>query len=401
MRLPGKPVPLISSLRPQVTLAAARRLVALLLAATVVLSPRSAWGADVIAVPDDAANRIVLLDGTSRASLGDAVPPSEHISAPLACIAAGPVSIGGHLRPRVLLVSDFSARRIVAFDPQDGAHLGVLAENLDVRGMTIGQNGALLVASGRTGVRSIDLITGQITTRIAARKVDGPNNAFGLLVRPPAVVPENEGLAPEALPYPSGDLLVSDVTLDAIWRYDAAGQPRGAFARLDSFKFIEQLALRSNGNVLAADTFGGRVYEFDRSGVLLRSVSVLRPRGVLELVNGNLLIAAEGGLLEFDQAGDQVAAHLPGYPDCAPRFLATVGCRALAGDLDGDGRISNFDVDPFVQALVDPAAFALAHPTIDRLCAGDINRDGRMDFFDIDPFVNCLLDPPTVGVGCH
>ncbi len=48
-----------------------------------------------------------------------------------------------------------------------------------------------------------------------------------------------------------------------------------------------------------------------------------------------------------------------------------------------------FDIDPFVLALTDPAAYALAYPDCDPRLA-DINGDGLVDAFDIDPFVLAL-----------
>lgn len=65
----------------------------------------------------------------------------------------------------------------------------------------------------------------------------------------------------------------------------------------------------------------------------------------------------------------------------------------VPGDLDCDGVLTNFDIDPFVLALIDPAGYAIAHPECAPL-RGDCNADDRLDNFDIDPFVACLV------VGC-
>ncbi len=61
----------------------------------------------------------------------------------------------------------------------------------------------------------------------------------------------------------------------------------------------------------------------------------------------------------------------------------------LTGDLNCDGLINAFDIDPFVLALTDAEAYALAFPDCD-LMAGDINQDGFVNAFDIDPFVELL-----------
>jgi hypothetical protein len=59
------------------------------------------------------------------------------------------------------------------------------------------------------------------------------------------------------------------------------------------------------------------------------------------------------------------------------------------GDVNCDGALNTFDIDPFVLAPTNPAAYALAYPSCDILSA-DINCDGSVNAFDIDPFVLCL-----------
>ncbi len=59
------------------------------------------------------------------------------------------------------------------------------------------------------------------------------------------------------------------------------------------------------------------------------------------------------------------------------------------GDLNCDGLVNVFDIDPFVLALTDPASYAEAFPWCD-LMNGDINGDGLVNVFDIDPFVILL-----------
>lgn len=60
------------------------------------------------------------------------------------------------------------------------------------------------------------------------------------------------------------------------------------------------------------------------------------------------------------------------------------------GDLNCDGSINNFDIDPFVQALTDPDGYAAMYPNCNIILA-DINGDGVVNNFDIDPFVVCLV----------
>lgn len=77
-----------------------------------------------------------------------------------------------------------------------------------------------------------------------------------------------------------------------------------------------------------------------------------------------------------------------------PAWGAAVNADPLVGDLNCDGRVDNFDVDPFALALVDPAAYAATYPDCTSAHA-DINNDGQVNNFDIDGFVACI-----VGGGC-
>lgn len=62
------------------------------------------------------------------------------------------------------------------------------------------------------------------------------------------------------------------------------------------------------------------------------------------------------------------------------------------GDMNCDGEVNNFDIDPFVLALTDPAGYATAYPNCNIL-NGDVNSDGVLNNFDIDPFVLLLTGP--------
>jgi len=59
------------------------------------------------------------------------------------------------------------------------------------------------------------------------------------------------------------------------------------------------------------------------------------------------------------------------------------------GDLNCDGKMNNFDIDPFVLALTNPAGYAAKYPNCYRDRA-DVNCDGAVNNFDIDPFVALL-----------
>ena len=60
------------------------------------------------------------------------------------------------------------------------------------------------------------------------------------------------------------------------------------------------------------------------------------------------------------------------------------------GDLNCDGVVDTADIDAFVLALVDPAAYETEYPGCDR-SLGDTNGDGVVDTADIDGFVSLVV----------
>jgi trimeric autotransporter adhesin len=68
------------------------------------------------------------------------------------------------------------------------------------------------------------------------------------------------------------------------------------------------------------------------------------------------------------------------------------GCVWLLGDLNCDGDVNVFDIDPFVLALVNPADYASSYPDCD-IRNADCDADGYINTFDIDPFVELLIAP--------
>jgi hypothetical protein len=78
---------------------------------------------------------------------------------------------------------------------------------------------------------------------------------------------------------------------------------------------------------------------------------------------------------------------LPTLParDCGP-------CAGqVLGDADADGVVNAFDIDPFVLALTDVAAYDSEYGPGAAACRCDINSDGYVNSFDIDPFVAVLV----------
>lgn len=78
--------------------------------------------------------------------------------------------------------------------------------------------------------------------------------------------------------------------------------------------------------------------------------------------------------------------------DAGTRAYATVTVTRLAdlGDLNCDGVLDVFDINPFVLTLLDPPAYAAAFPQCSAVLA-DVNGDDVVDVFDINPFVDLLL----------
>ena len=62
---------------------------------------------------------------------------------------------------------------------------------------------------------------------------------------------------------------------------------------------------------------------------------------------------------------------------------------ALLGDMNCDGGLNGFDIDPFLKALTEPAVYEAMFPECD-IMAADANGDGLLNAFDVDPFVQLL-----------
>ena len=349
--------------------------------------PAQAHMPRAVAVVDDVADRVMLFDRHTGDYLSDLVTDAgetDRLDAPFDCEPGSALTAGEKEYADTVLVSDLRHGAVLAYDATDGAFIKTLINGISVRGLAYAPDGSLLVAAGRSGVRAYEYGGSFIETRVAAELVDGPNNVWDVLVRPHA----NGG---------AGDMLLADPTLDVILQFDLEGERIGVFARLASFAFVEQLALRAAGGVLAVDVFANAVHEFTADGTWLRTIEVTRPRGVIELHSGNLLIASEEGVQVFDgETGELLDTKMAGYPTTAPRYVRYLGCRIPSppGDMNGDGLLNAFDIDPFVVALADPTEYEAQYPNIDRRCAGDINDDGAFDAFDIGAFLEILTEPP-------
>ncbi|MGE0482300.1 MAG: hypothetical protein AB7Q17_17720 [Phycisphaerae bacterium] len=91
-------------------------------------------------------------------------------------------------------------------------------------------------------------------------------------------------------------------------------------------------------------------------------------------------------------------SHYYFFADLRDDALVSIGQAFLViplprkGDMNCDGVVNNFDIDPFVQALTDPAGYEAANPDC-RIDNADVDGDGMVNNFDIDPFVALLTGP--------
>lgn len=76
--------------------------------------------------------------------------------------------------------------------------------------------------------------------------------------------------------------------------------------------------------------------------------------------------------------------------ECFDTILGLRAAPVVTGDANCDGAVNNFDIDPFVLALTDTAAYREAFPNCPSANA-DANSDGAVNNFDIDAFVDLLI----------
>ncbi len=107
---------------------------------------------------------------------------------------------------------------------------------------------------------------------------------------------------------------------------------------------------------------------------------------------GACCIAVTGGclLLTADDCS-VVGGYWAGWPtDCSDANQNGTADACERGDVNCDGAVDAFDVDPFVLALTDASGYEALYPEC-YLANADINRDGAVNAFDIDAFVTLLV----------
>jgi hypothetical protein len=106
------------------------------------------------------------------------------------------------------------------------------------------------------------------------------------------------------------------------------------------------------------------------------------------------VIYLEAAGFGVNNSGDPVFIDTIGY-DATIIAAASVCGLQRGGDLDCDGDVDFFDIDPLVAALGGEAAWQATNPNpgCSYLCVADLDANGIVDFFDIDPFVAALSQP--------
>ncbi|MGE0479307.1 MAG: esterase-like activity of phytase family protein [Phycisphaerae bacterium] len=201
--------------------------------------------------------------------------------------------------------------------------------------------------------------------------------------------------------------LAGDVATAAA-QYAYAVEPMHGGAITNGRSGLSELVALPDGRLVALERslafnlvspFQSRLYELDLAGATDVSAipsldgAAYAPAAKRLLWSGNLT-NLEGLTLGPRRTGDSRA--LVGIVDdgdaLSVKLVAAFQLHGLnpLGDLNCDGVVNNFDIDPFVLAVADPAAYHAAFPNCD-MHAADANRSGAVDNFDIDAFVDCLL----------
>ena len=124
----------------------------------------------------------------------------------------------------------------------------------------------------------------------------------------------------------------------------------------------------------------------DTFDVLVDGVAVLQTTGDDEFLDdlGGLsgLMIPAGSEITF-AVGGILAPDLTDLPSTSIRietFTVEIDGSKLLGDVNLDGTVDFFDIQPFIDLLA----------TGGNQCEGDIDGDGDVTFFDIQPFIDIL-----------
>ncbi len=162
------------------------------------------------------------------------------------------------------------------------------------------------------------------------------------------------------------------------------------------------LPIIDHGRAQAACIIGGYVYRSRTipglRGTYFYADHVTNRLFSLRVVNGQATEATErtaelqppgGGLNSITSFGQDGAGEV--YVVARGGRIFRIVPDGLAhGDMNGDGAIDAFDIEPFVIALTDRNTYIAMYPNIDPDEIGDTNCDGVMDTFDIEGFIGYL-----------
>jgi hypothetical protein len=123
--------------------------------------------------------------------------------------------------------------------------------------------------------------------------------------------------------------------------------------------------------------------------------------GSVMLASGSFTAPATGGsyTIELANVVANTLTQVNSPPNFSPSreaavvlspgsFTFTVSA-GQPGDLNCDGLVNNFDIDPFVLALSQPDQYVIQFPNCN-INNADVNGDGNVNNFDIDAFVALL-----------
>jgi len=155
----------------------------------------------------------------------------------------------------------------------------------------------------------------------------------------------------------------------------------------------------NNPNTVMVETPpGSGIYKFEGSGLTpgtyyWKAVCYVSPQGdwfscswdsrSVNTANMEFVIGASSDVFRLwcDALTGVVRVEVISNP-CANQLLADANC---------DGQVNAFDIDAFVLALTNPAAWESQYgANCDLMCVADCNQDGELNAFDIDPFVDIL-----------
>ncbi|MBL8877710.1 MAG: hypothetical protein JNG88_01215 [Phycisphaerales bacterium] len=113
------------------------------------------------------------------------------------------------------------------------------------------------------------------------------------------------------------------------------------------------------------------------------------PAGLLQAEKAYSIGVMHLNGLEYPNAGFGGSSAFVEYSRGTILYFNTPPAPHAVGDMNCDGLVNNFDINPFVLALTDADTYAAQFPDCN-VNHADANGDGLVNNFDIDPFVMLL-----------